>query len=153
MRNNQENDEFKPPIITLETMSEPEEETGPNSIREDEADESRLEEKQIHKRQSKNIYLRNELQNLASSYNQEASKEQDRLREQANLIQELSQIVDDQTIANMIHVIEEETQYFEEAYNHPNKIQREKWRTAIEKVLHEMNKWGVWNILKQQKFL
>jgi len=65
------------------------------------------------------------LKNLATSYNQEATKELEGLRDRANLIMELSKIADAYTIAKSNKANEEEPQSFEEAYYHPDKALRE----------------------------
>ncbi len=45
----------------------------------------------------------------------------------------LSKTVDAQSSATNNQIIEEELQSYEEAYNHPDKIQWEKWRSVIKK--------------------
>ncbi|KAL7460372.1 hypothetical protein ACHAXS_000826 [Conticribra weissflogii] len=64
---------------------------------------------------------------------------------------ELSKIADAYTIAKSNKANEEEPQSFEEAYYHPDKAQREKWRNAIKKEFHDMNKRGVWKIIKKSE--
>jgi len=66
---------------------------------------------------------------------------------------ELSKIADAHTIAKSNKVTEEEPQSFEEAFNHPDKAQRDKWRAAIKKEFNDMNKRGVWRIIKRSKIL
>ncbi|KAL7460169.1 hypothetical protein ACHAXS_000631, partial [Conticribra weissflogii] len=80
-----------------------------------------------------------------------ANRELEGLRDRANLILELSEIADTHSIAKSNKVNEDEPQSFEEAYNHPDKAQREKWRNAIKKEFHDMNKRGVWKIIKKSK--
>ncbi len=117
MKDDQQDDEVEPPIITLEKIPAQEEQNGPNFISDDEEGELKP---------SQNISLRNELKNLATSYNPEATKDLEGILDRGNLIMELSKIGDAHTISKSKKVIEEESQNFEEAYNHPDKVQREK---------------------------
>ncbi len=91
------------------------------------------------------------MKNLATSYNQEATKELEDLRRRSNLIMELSKIADAHTITKSNKVIDEEPQSFEEAYNHHDKIKSEKWRSAIKKEFNDMNQQGSEKIKTSQK--
>ncbi len=77
MKDNQQSDEMDPPIITLDRIPTSQENFGPNLVSNDE-------EEQIQARPSQNNHLRNELKNLATSYNQEATKELEGLMDRAN---------------------------------------------------------------------
>ncbi len=95
--------------------------------------------------------ITSELKNLATSYNKEATKELEGLRDRANLIMELIKIVYAHTNSKPNKVIKEEPQSFEGAYNHQDKIQREKWRSAIKKKSKDMNQRGVRKKIKRKQ--
>ncbi len=114
MKDDQLDDEVEPAITTLEKIPVLEEQNSPNLISDDEEDEP--EPKQIQARPSQHTHLRSELKNLATSYNQEATKEPEGHKDRANIIMELSKIADAYTIAKSNKANEEEPQSFEEAY-------------------------------------
>ncbi len=151
MKDDQLDDVAEPPIITLEKIPELEEQNGPNFISDNEEDETEPNPQQVQARPNQKTCLRNELKNLATSYNHKANRELEGLRDRANLILELSEIADTHSIAKSNKVNEDEPQSFEEAYNHPDKAQREKWRNAIKRDFHDINKRGDWRIIKKSK--
>ncbi len=61
---------------------------------------------------------------------------------------ELSKNADAYTIAKFNKV--NELQSFEEAYNQPDKAQRDKWRNTIQKEFYDIKKRGVWEIIKKK---
>ncbi len=87
-------DEVEPPIITLEKIPVLEEQNGPIFISDFEEYEPQHKPRQVKARPSQNTCLRSELKNLATSYNQEAIKELEGLRDRENLMMELSKISD-----------------------------------------------------------
>ncbi len=72
---------------------------------------------------------------FATSYTQEATKEIEGLMDRVNLILELSKIGDADIISKIHKVINLflNPKSFKEAYNHPEKAQREKWIYLIKK--------------------
>ena len=44
----------------------------------------------------------------------------------------------------------DEPRTFQEAWDHSDMIKREKWRAAIQKEFNDMNRHGVWNIVKRK---
>ncbi len=80
MKDDQQDDEVEPPVVTLEKIPTLEEQNGPNFISNDEEDEPEPKPQQVQARPSQNTCLRSELKNLATSYIKEVIKELKRLR-------------------------------------------------------------------------
>ncbi len=80
----------------------------PNFISHDKEDEPEPKPQQVQASPSQNTHLGSELKNLATSYNQETTKELEWHRNRENLIMELSKSADAHKIAKFNKVNEEE---------------------------------------------
>ena len=101
----------------------------------------------------------NAMKKLSASYNPEADKVIDRItRGNTNIetgrdttvVETANFLMDIGMIAKENHNDPEEPTSFQEAYNHPDPVQRKKWREAIKKELRDMIKRGVWRQIKRR---
>ncbi len=84
MKNDQQDDEVEPPIITLEKTPGQEEQIGSDFISDGKEDEPKPESEQVQARPRQNMCLRSELKNIATSCNQEMTNELECLRDENN---------------------------------------------------------------------
>ena len=99
---------------------------------------------------SSSTRLKNALKTLATSYNDDATKQLEGLKNanQANLVNDLSTVVNANDISKITQAIDQEPMMFQEAWNHKDKNSREEWQNAIHKEFGDMNRKQVWRKIK-----
>ena len=100
---------------------------------------------------SSNTRLKNALKKLAISYNNNATKQLEGLRNanRANLVTNLNNVANANDVSKIGRAIDQELRIFQEAWYHKDKISREKWQNAIRKEFGDMNHKQVWRKIKR----
>ena len=72
--------------------------------------------------------LKNALNKLATSYNNDTTKQLERLRnaDRANLVTDLNTVANANDVSKIAQAVDQEPRMFHDAWNHEDKISREK---------------------------